>query len=272
MASDGVVMPFTMTGRLTPCLIASTADQLIDVGVAGRAPFAECDAPTVITIALAPALIASCTCDLRGGIGRIDLVPEGGLGDSGNLRERNARAAAHNHQRFSRGGAFGGRQLRVGMEAFLIRDWRDDDRREVFFTKEGDAQIHIGRRNVHPRPKRDTIEQRSIAARDQRKGGGLQLLFCFFLELEQIDELLTRCQSNRHRWFPRRALLVAERPALVPQSAEPATVPATTAPTLPSAFRLLTLGVRLKPDSTIMLAHSNIPSLDEIGFDRCLID
>ena len=106
----------------------------------------------------------------------------------------NARPAADDHQRLPCCRAFRRRELGVGMEALLIGNGRHDDRREVIFAEEVHAEVHVGRRNVHPRPQRDAIEERAIAAGDQRERRGLQLLLRLFLELEDVDELLARRQ------------------------------------------------------------------------------
>ena len=97
-------------------------------------------------------------------------------------------------------------ELGVGMKAFLIGNGRHDDRREVIFAEQVDREVHVGRRDVHPRPQRDAIEERAIAAGDQRERRGLQLLLRLFLELEDVDELFARRQAYLHRRFPRRTL------------------------------------------------------------------
>ncbi len=92
------------------------------------------------------------------------------------------------------------------MEALLVGDRRDDDRREVVLAEQLHGEIHVGRRDVHPGPQRDAIEQRAVAARNQREGRRRQLLLRLFLELEEIDQLLSRRLPYRQGRIPRHPL------------------------------------------------------------------
>ena len=155
---------------------------------------------------------------LRGAVGRVDLIPERRLRDRGDVCERNARPAADDHQRLPCRRAFRRGELGVRMKSLLIGDRRDDDRREVILAEEVHREVHVGRRDVHPRPQRDAIEERAIAAGDERERRGLQLLLRLFLELEDVDELFARRHAHLHRRLPWRALARSSRRSVRSQS------------------------------------------------------